>query len=62
MCKLSNGDLCDMQSTLFWQQKINKLFKIWTAQRGAWNKSDKSDDSDQTALPQHYTVFHGILL
>jgi len=29
--------------------------------RPTWNKSDERDDTDQTALLQHYTVFNGII-
>jgi len=56
-CKIwhSCGDVCDMQPTV-WLSNSKNFFRRWSAHRRAFNKPDTIDDSDQMALPRHYSV------
>jgi len=54
------GNLCDMPSTVSWpNSRLNNFPKRWSSHRGTWNKPDNKDGSDQMALWQHCSVFHG---
>jgi len=41
-------------------QTVNKFSTRWSSHQSTWNKPDNRDDSDQMAVSQHYSVYHGI--
>jgi len=58
MCKLLylGGDLFDLQSTICWPNN-KRIVHVMSSTPSTWNKPDMRDDSSQTALSQHKTVF-----